>query len=268
LELFLRTDLRYPKSLKHKTDFHHIFSEARRKRDDPDDDDTKIKASSSEILGLYTLLRHFVELQLKDEPHVHVVPRASFNALCKFVDLIMDLKKGIVESTAEYCEQMEDTYFEFLRLTAAAYGTDHLIPKTFLNHELPKQFHRMGGVFDAFICERVHLRIKKVADRVQNTIDFEMSVLTRVTRAQIYAINHESGLKACCLLGKISRSPLFPGLSIGHTLRWGVTISREDLVFCGYEAGVVDCCFKEDASDMIFVSVTCLERVTTYHKLV
>ena len=108
-------------------------------------DEIKIRATASELLGLYTLLRHFVELQLKDHPDALVGPRASFNALTKFMDCIMDLNKGIAEPTDEYCERLENTYFEFLRLTAESYGTDHLIPKTFLNHELPKQFRRMRG---------------------------------------------------------------------------------------------------------------------------
>ena len=123
---------------------------------------------------------------------------------------------------------------------------------------------------DAFICERIHLRVKKVADRVNNTGDFEMSVLTRVTRAQIYVMNYEFGLRACCLLGssRIVRSPDFPDLDIGHSLLWGVTIGREDLVFCGQMAGIVDCCFQEHASGMIFVSVQRLEKVRAYRMLV
>ena len=64
-------------------------------------------------------------------------------------------------------------------------GTDHLIPKTFLNHEIAMQFFLLQLIFDAFICERIHLRIKKVAERIQNTTNYEMSVLCRVTRGQI-----------------------------------------------------------------------------------
>ena len=229
-EEFLRSDIRLPKCYGEVRQMREIFKRAK----DDDDEDMKLRASASEFLGLYSLVRHFAELQFKDQHEgAHVGPLASFNALCAFVDGILDLKRGTAEPTDEYCEDLEDAYFEYLRLTIEAYGTDHLIPKTFLNHELPRQFRRMQYVFDAFICERIHLRVKKVAVRVTNTSDFEMSVLLRIVRAQIYAINCENALKDGCLMGKITRNPAGRGLdlNIALSLRIGFLISREDIVF-------------------------------------
>ena len=119
-----------------------------------------LKGSASEFLGLYSLLRHFVELLFVGRPDDELAaPRASFSALCDFIDSLLDLKKGIAACTNEVCDGLKDKYWRFRRLTQEAYGQDHLIPKTFLNHELPNQFRAKGRVFNAFICERIHLRV-------------------------------------------------------------------------------------------------------------
>ena len=144
-----------------------------------------------------------------------------------------------------------------------AKGLAELFGRAFLNHELARQFRRMQYVFDAFICERIHLRVKKVAVRVTNTSDFEMSVLLRIVRAQIYAINCENALKDGCLMGKITRNPAGRGLdlNIALSLRIGFLISREDIVFSESCGGIVEYCFQDRVSGQLFAVVNCLEKV-------
>ncbi len=46
-------------------ELHRIFSVWR----NPRDEEAKVRASASELLGLYGLLKHFVETRLKSKPH-------------------------------------------------------------------------------------------------------------------------------------------------------------------------------------------------------
>ena len=216
-----------------------------------------LKGSASEFLGLYSLLRHFVELlfigRADDES---AAPRASFFALCDFIDLLLDLKKGIAACTDEVCDRLEDMYWEFRRLTQEAYGQDHLIPKTFLNHELPNQYRLKRRVFDAFICERIHLRVKKVAERIDNTTTFEISTLIRVTRAQLYAINHGSAMVTNCLEGRKTSADAQPGYDIANQARCAIgRLGKGDIIFRGEDAGVAQCFFQERASGSLAACV-------------
>ena len=112
----------------------------------------------------------------------------GISALCDFIDSLVDLK-GIEAWTDEVCDRSEDSQ-------------DHLISKTFLNRA-------KGRVFDAFICERM-----KVAERIDHTRTFEMSTLLRSTRAQIYAINHESAMSTNVLVGRKTSAASQPGYEI------------------------------------------------------
>ena len=265
-ETFLKGDIRFPYAITRagKSDIHKVFSANRYGEDDGED--VGLKGSASEFLGLYSLLRHFVE-SLDDEDDDEdddelAAPRASFSALCEFIDSILDLKKGLAPCTDEVCDRLEEKYWRFRRLTQEAYGQDHLIPKTFLNHELPKQFRTKGRVFDAFICERIHLRVKKVAERVDNTRTFEMSTLLRCTRAQIYAINEESAMATNCLEGRKTSADSQPGYEIANQARCAIGfLGKGDIIFRGDDAGMAQCFFQERSSGNLFVCVERCERL-------
>ena len=261
-EAFLESDIRFPFALTKagKTDISKVFNAnryAKKTNDEDVDEDAGLKGSASEFLALYSLLRHFVELlfigRADDEA---AAPRASFFALCDFIDLLLDLKKGIAACTDEVCDRLEDKYWEFRRLTQEAYGQDHLIPKTFLNHELPNQYRLKRRVFDAFICERIHLRVKKVAERIDNTTTFEMSTLIRATRAQLYAINHGSAMVTNHLEGRKTSAAAQPGYDIANQARCAIgLLGKGDIIFRGEDAGVAQCFFQERASGSLAACV-------------
>ncbi len=101
-------------------------------------------------------------------------------ACCSIIDSILHMKTGLVY-WKDPSGRREPSYaiFEHLRLHIAAYGTDNIKPTHHLNHALPKQYSEKG-VFNAFVAERLHLRVKEVAALTKSLPHFEPGVLGRV----------------------------------------------------------------------------------------
>ena len=140
-EAFLKSDLQFPQSVVKGKYLWRIFDQYR----NHDDKIEKIRADASELLGLYALMRHLVEKRFLDRPDDLAVQRASFDRCCKIVDLILDMKNGLVDPRSESaCQELQDSIFTHLALTQAAYGQEHIKPKHHLNTHLPEQFLESG----------------------------------------------------------------------------------------------------------------------------
>ena len=88
---------------------HRVFDTHRQSDKDPD----KVKASCSEMLGLYGLLRYFFELHVGDNAAVRVEFR-SFLAACKVLDLVL-IAKRCTADFAVVAAQLEIATAEHLR---------------------------------------------------------------------------------------------------------------------------------------------------------
>jgi len=77
---------------------------------------------------------------------------------------------------------------EHLRLHMLAYGTQYVRPKHHWMQDIPDQIRQDGVVVDAFVVERVHLRVKAVAEHVDNTRAFERSVLSSLVTSHIRSL--------------------------------------------------------------------------------
>ena len=119
-EAFMKTDIRFPRHFQTKgSHLWRVFDQHR----NPDDHVENIKGDASELLGLYSLMRHFVELRFQDAPHELAAERASFNACCNVVDTIMAMKQGVIDcKSVAGCRALEDAIFEHLRRHIATYG--------------------------------------------------------------------------------------------------------------------------------------------------
>ena len=170
----MKTDLRFPKHFQTKGSLlWRIFDQHRNSKKD---DVEKVKGTASEILGLYALMRHFFELRFQDKPDEIAEQRSSFDACCQVVEVILDIKSGKLDPRSQVtCDALEDAVFDHLLKTIRTYGTDHIRPKHHLNHALAKQYKR--GFFDALLAERLHLRVKAIADFTKNVPKFALGVL-------------------------------------------------------------------------------------------
>jgi hypothetical protein len=90
---------------------HRVFDAHRQSDKEPD----KVKASCSEMLGLYGLLRYFFELHVGDHAAVRVEFR-SFLAACKVLDLVLVAKRCIADF-ASVAAQLQIATAEHLRLS-------------------------------------------------------------------------------------------------------------------------------------------------------
>ena len=249
-EAFLKSDLRFPQALRAKSaNLHRVFDAYRNPNAEEKPD--SLRANASELLGLFGLLRHFIEKRFKDRPDELVGPRRSFDACCRVVDVIRQMKTGTLDpKSALGCTTLEDAVFDHLRLFIAAYGPDPVKPKHFLNHELAKQFFQKG-VFDAFVTERLHLRVKHIAETIKNMPVFEKSVLGRVMQQQIHSLQ-EIGLRSG-LRGKIVRSSN-DAVNLANSLECAsLKITTGDIV--GYEtsAGEVAACAADDTGHLFVI---------------
>ena len=213
----------------------------------------KLKAYASELLGLYALMRHFVELRFKDRPHELVAQRSSFFACCHVVDAILQLKTGLVDpSSAAGCAELNQAIFTHLRLHITAYGTERIKPKHHLNHGLAKQFLE-NGVLDAFVAERPHLRVKEVAEQMEHLTYFEPSVFGRVMQRQIFALRDEGRLRSG-LRGKIVECPS-DGLLLASSLECAtLKVSVDDVVCYNKLTGVVRACVCDNGRQLLVIA--------------
>ena len=231
-------------------ELYRIFDECRAPKQD------KIRATASELLGMYALLRHFVEIYLVGAVHVEQFQRqiASFHAACATLDLISVVKQGRLD-VREGAEELRRAHAEHLRLHIEAYGTEHILPKHHMMFDVADQWgregERRGAVIDAFVVERLHIRIKYIMDPIKNTSDFEVSCLASLINAHLTALkDHEFGDG---LLGKTS---VIPGMGVpiaGRMSISGLTIEVGDIVLLDGAAGRVCACAKEHGDLAVLV---------------
>lgn len=232
---------------------HRIFDLRRVASDEPD----KVKATCSELLGVYGLLRFFFELKLGASVE-HEKQLQSFNAACKVVDLLLHLKAGLA-AAADAAAELENALQDHLALHRAAYGDNYIKPKHHWMLDVPSQLRRDGMVLDAFVVERTHLRVKALAEKVKNTVAFEQSVLSGLVTS---LLQNDASLIGCGLLGRTQSLPGFqPPVVVADRLRvYAVEISVGDVALRGDAAGHVQACVMQSGELFLFVSP--LQRVS------
>lgn len=238
---------------------HRVF-DSYRSQDSSDND--KIRCNASELLGLYALLRHFVETVVGDRPEV-AAQRASFDAICEAVDLVLLAKRRVCEP-AQVADTLQACLRRHMQLHIAAYGVDLIKPKHHWMMDVPQQFRRDKCVLDAFVIERMHLGVKAVADHVDNTARFERSVLSGVVNA---AFKDDQGQHhAYHLRGKVVRWPDMPDvLAADHLTALGMQVGVGDVVFRGDDAGEVVVCLSQGGLLMVLVQTLRFDAVVSRH---
>ena len=99
-------------------------------------------------------------------------------------------------------------------------------------------------LFDCFIIERLHLRVRNTAENVKNLSKYEESVLSGVVNE--HSRLAEGALPGCGLLGKTAPAPFDPDVVVSDSMAiGGKRIAVGDVVAHGREAGrVVACCVE------------------------
>ena len=260
LRTFLQLPWSFPKAMESKGKLlWKIFSKHRL---DSNDEVDKVRASASELLGLYSLLRHFFATQVDDDPALQ--PNLdSFQACCDVLDCILAAKKHLV-SPREVADTLRAKIARFMRLHLACYGSDYIKPKHGWQWAIPEHFHRDDHVWDAFIIERLHLLVKETGHRVRGGVTaMERYVLSGVLNSQMGSLQTLHG--NCCFLDE---SPYecdgLPNTTFGRAiLVWGMRLHAGDIVFHGSTAAKLCLFALEDNEFHAIVEVFDEESVVT-----
>ena len=230
---------------------HRIFDSYRSKSSIEAD---RLKASASECLGAYALIRHFVETRIGDSPDI-IKQKNSFLAACAVLDLILLTKQQNLANPRTTSRELRKALALHFELHLQAYGEGEIKPKHHWNLHVPDQLHRDGVILDAFIIERKHLSVKRLADHIDNTSAFERSVLNGVIHDQVQTARRLAAFDG--LQGKIRT---LGTITLANHLEFNtLRVSAGDIIFHGEEAGQALSCAME--SNVLMVIVQLLQRV-------
>ena len=261
LRLFLQLPWQFPASMLCKGNMlWRIFSECR--LDDGDVD--KVRASASELLGLYSLLRHYLATEGSDMPELD--PRQqSFEACCEIIDLIILAKRNLV-SPRDAASLLKQRISSFLELHICAYGEEHLKPKHCWMWAIVEHWLRDDWVFDAFIVERLHLQVKACGHRLRSLKRYERSLLSGIVNMQINCLQTLNG--PVCLIDTPVACEEIPGAMLADSMQvYGVTMKVDDIAFHQQAACKVVACMQIGGFLFAIVEVfTPIVVVTPYCK--
>ncbi len=221
----------------------------------------RLKCAASELLGLYGLLRHFVEVHVGRRDEI-AAQREVFDQACTMLDLIMSAKRGEVPVSA-VATKLRSVTSTHLALHIRCYGTDRVKPKHHWAADIPDQLERDQLVLDAFVVERMHLDVKSVAEHCRNTTRFERSVLSGVLNKHFRALTDHASFAG--LRGRVGQLPGEPHLFVGDAMEFdGQKTSACDLVFGGggdRVVGQVVACIADVDSMTLAIVVDLLQFV-------
>ena len=247
MEAYLQMDWHFPCLTRRKSnELHRVFNDFRSRSSAKAD---KLKCTCSELLGLYALIRHYVETKVASD--TQPAAQASFFACCECLDIINHARNGIITTTAA-APELRKAVQQYLIKHKRVYGTEHLIPKHAWMWDIVRQFERDPEVIDMFVVERMHLQVKSVADRVDNLCTYERSVLSGVLTETMH--DEEAEFDNGLVTRQIS-STEYPAAAFsrrmiicGLSMEVGDVVLREDR-----ELGRVVACAQENAAMMIIV---------------
>ena len=123
------------------------------------------------------------------------------------------------------------------------------------------QLREVGCVIDAFIIERLHLRVKRQEHLVKELRVFEVSVLAGIVNIQFdeAAKPLSSGLRGAPYT--------YEGVDVAdHIVVGSLRLSVGDVVLRGAQAGVIKLCVEDEAVLMTIVEeLTMVEQVASFN---
>ena len=223
----------------------------------------QLKSSCSELLGIYAILRHVVTNLVKSLPSDNV---ASFLACCNIVDIILKVKASRREGEAKrMASHLRRSISTHLSLHKRAYGEALLLPKHHWNFHVADQWERDGVVVDLFVTERLHLELKRTAEKLKLAEDKYADTLLTMRCVTHCAEMQTAHRQVDRLLGSSTALPS-TGLAMTTARSMdvnGVKVSVGDVVISRVDqkVGVVAACICTMAGDL-YCSVTEYEQTS------
>lgn len=202
-----------------------------------------IKASASEVLALYARLRHWVESRdFLSDPRLRAASK-SFLACCKVVDILLLAKRRQLPM-ADAAVSATAALSSYFQLHIEAHGASDVKPKHHWAFDVAEQLASDTMVFDAFVIERLHLRVRPLADNAKRLQGWERSVLSGVVNSHARSAREDScRVLGAGLVGRVAEHPVAPRSIIADKLELGgFRVSVGDVVCKGECAGEVAAC--------------------------
>ena len=212
---------------------------------DSDGNLDKLRASASELLGLYTLLRHLFTMRLQHRAELKA-NWDSFDACCQVLDIIHACKKkdASPRASAPLLRQKISSFMEKHKL---AYGTRYIKPKHAWQWAIPDQFEYSDHCYDAFKIESSHLAVKKQAARLRNLKRLERTILAGFLNTQIS--NLRTMGEVSYFVGPTMEFPELPLATCGKCMVVGeISLRVDDVVIIPGQrkAGVLIMCLSKN----------------------
>ena len=228
---FLEENWLYPQSARKKQrDLVRIFRESGRKANA---DCKGIKASMGDLMGLYGLLRHFVEARCPAD--ARIAPHLRLFAMsCKAIDMLLAAKRGLV-ALRELSEPLTQLLEKQMQLRQRV--SSRVLPKHHWAFDIAECFSQtdMPILLDTFGTERLHLRVKSVAEQCDNLPHFEASVMSRMLQLHMSSIA-DRWAPTAELLGATAPMPGEPNVVVADGCRhYGATYHVHDFCYRGLE---------------------------------
>ena len=231
-------------------------------RSETNESHNAVKAGMSELLGLYSLLRHFVEVRVRDITKIRREVEI-FLLTCQAIDILLAAKKRRV-TVKEAGAELLGTLQVHMRLRTEHFGSRNITPKFHWAFDIAECMMADGFLVDAFALERVHLRVKAVANHIKNTRSYESSLLAGATTSHLNNCSDKEGWASGeVLVGKLTTVREAPGIIAAETATYfGETFAVGTMVCRGEELGVVRACLR-DANDCALI----VQKVQVVSKL-
>ena len=211
-------------------------------------DAERLKASASEILGIYSIVRHWAASIVGPRPEI-VNQRASFDAACDTLDILIQAKRRTI-TLRQASVALSDACSRHMRLHIAAYGTDKIKPTHHWMFDIAEQLgvDDAETMTDAWIIERLHLRVKRHADPIKELGVYEKSVVAGVIN------EHFEDATRPLTDGLRGKPYVYDGSNVSdHMVVAACCFSVSDVVARGTSMGIIALCVEEDGVLMVIV---------------
>jgi hypothetical protein len=145
------------------------------------------------------------------------------------------------------------------------HGTSHIKPKHHWAFDVAAMMMDDSFLPDALIIERIHLRIRAIADNVKNTEAYERVVLSGVINGQVRKLQQTpvgNGLR-----GPTVECPKFVNAKMGDCMDIdGLIVNVDDYVFHHGTVGIVRACCADDQGAVYAVvdSLHCVRTISAH----
>ena len=213
-----------------------------------------LRCSASELLAIARAMEEFVFTQVPEDRRV-AEEKAFFLAARHTIDVLMSVKRRQV-GCRQAANDVERSSCEQMTRAIAAIGVDSITPKFHWAIDLAEQMRSSDYLADAFVIERLHLRARDIANRIQNTAAYEDTLCAGLVNRQATSEGSLGGLE-----GAEANMPIedFAHVLVADRMYFhGKRFAIGDMVQREQDIGRLVACIKEHDELALIVEVCAL----------